>query len=160
MHEDIELFKEYFYYDDGYIFWKKTSGTRGLKGSRAGKLRKDGYFDVGLKGKYYLVHRIIFALHYNYLPQMIDHVNRNRADNRIENLREADYSTNVWNSSISSYNSTGIKGIRKTSSGKFEARIAVRGKTIQVGTFDTIEEASSRLNEVREKEHGEYACKG
>lgn len=158
--EMINLFKEYFEYSNGKIFWKQSSGTRGIKGTEAGKLRKDGYYDVGLKGKYYLVHRIIYALHHNDLPEIVDHVNRIPSDNRIENLRAADWSENTWNSGISTINSSGVKGIRKTKNNKYEARIAVYRKTIQVGTFETLNEAQIALEKVRQKEHEEYACNG
>lgn len=160
MKNEIEMFKKYFEYNEGYLYWRNRSGTRGRVGTVAGKLRKDGYFDVGLKGKYYLIHRIVFALHFGFLPKMIDHINRDRSDNRVENLREIEYSSNNWNSGISSSNTTGVKGIRITRTGKFEARLAVKGKTIQVGTFSTLDEATSELKKVREKEHGEYACNG
>ena len=158
--EVIDLFREYFEYSDGKIFWKKSSGTRGVKGTEAGKLRKDGYYDVGLKGKVYLVHRIVYALHHNNLPEVIDHINRCPSDNRIDNLRDANYSKNNWNSRRSINNTSGVKGIRKTKNNKYEARVAVNKLTIQVGTFETLEEAKIALEKVRQKEHEGYACNG
>jgi hypothetical protein len=156
----ISLFKEYFSYNSGKLYWKIDSGTRGRKGTLAGKQRLDGYFDVGLKGKYYLVHRIIYALHHGSLPKIVDHVNRIPFDNRIENLRASDYNKNIWNSGISSANSTGVKGVRLTKNDKYEARLAVNNKTIQVGTFETLQEAEDALCRIRQKEHGEYSCNG
>jgi hypothetical protein len=158
--EKILLFKEYFEYSNGRIFWKKSSGTRGVKGTEAGKLRKDGYYDVGLKGKYYLVHRIIFSLHHDILPEIVDHINRCVSDNRIENLRASDNCKNAWNSGINTNNTSGAKGIRKTKNYKYEARVAVNKITIQVGTFETLEEAKFALEKVRQKEHEDYACNG
>lgn len=160
MNNEIELFKEYFSYDNGCLIWKKTSGPRGIKGCIAGKKRKDNYYDVGLKGKYYLVHRIVFAIHHGYLPEVVDHINRDVSDNRIENLRPANSSKNAWNSKISSSNTSGVKGIRITKNNKYEARIAVKGVTIQVGTFESLEEARITLEKIRQKEHEEYACNG
>lgn len=160
MDNTVSLFREYFKYEDGNIYWIKTAGTRALVGSRAGKRRKDGYYDVGLKGKYYLVHRIIFALNHNYLPETVDHIDHNRENNLISNLREATCSQNSHNSRISRNNSTGVKGIRKTRNNKFEARIAINGTTIQVGTFDTLECAKSAIEIERKKRHGQYACYG
>lgn len=160
MNNEIELFKEYFYYSDGALFWKKDAGARAKKGKTAGKLRKDGYYDVGLKGKYYLVHRIVFALTYGYLPACVDHIDRNPSNNLISNLRDSDYSNNVWNSGISKSNSTGIKGIRVARNGKFEARVAANGVTYQVGTFDNIEEAASELKKFRANLHKNFACNG
>lgn len=157
---NVELFKEYFEYKDGFLIWAKTSGTRGIKGTKAGKIRKDGYYDVGLKGKYYLVHRIIFALHNGYIPEVIDHINRDPSDNRIENLREVNYSQNAFNSKISKNNTTGVKGIRLTKNNKYEARVAVNKITTQIGTFETLMEAQEAIKVFREKEHGEYSCHG
>lgn len=163
MNNLINKFKDTFEYVDGHLYWKITKGTRAIKGSKAGKLRKDGYYDVGLDGKYYLIHRIVYALHYNKLPEIIDHIDRNRSNNKIENLRESDVNYNVWNSSISSANTTGVKGIRKVKRGNyeaFEARVAIKSKTIQVGTFKTLEEAKSAIQIKREELHQEYACNG
>ncbi len=57
-------------------------------------------------------------------------------------------------------NKTGVKGIRKTSNGKYEARVARKGKTFQVGTFNSLEEASKALQEFREKVHDCFTCHG
>lgn len=160
MNNEIELFREYFEYSEGKLFWKKMAGARARVGQQAGKFRKDGYFGVGLKGKEYLVHRIIFALEYGYLPECVDHIDRNPSNNLISNLRDSDYSSNVWNSGISKSNSTGIKGIRITYNGKFEARVAAKGVTYQVGTFDNIEEAASELKKFRANLHKNFACNG
>lgn len=152
-------FNDYFEYTDGHIYWKVTLGTRAIKGNRAGKLRKDGYFDVGLKGKYYLVHRVIFYLVNGYLPEIVDHIDHNRSNNLINNLREADFCKNVWNSrKTSNEKSTSHKGIRLTKNGKFEARIAKNNITYQVGTFPTLQEAIVAIKKVRRSLHCEFAC--
>lgn len=160
MNELISTFKEVFEYKDGSLFWKTTRGTRAIKGSRAGKLRKDGYRDVGLNGKYYLEHRVIYAILNNELPEVIDHIDHNRSNNLIDNLRIADYASNAWNSRLSRNNSSGIKGIRETYNQKYEARLAVRGKTIQIGTFDNIEDAKISIENARNSIHNQYACHG
>lgn len=160
MDQTILMFREYFEYRDGQLFWKKTAGTRGIKGQQAGKLRKDGYYDVGLKGKYYLVHRVIFGLFNDYLPPFVDHVNHNPADNRIENLRASCHNTNIWNSRRRIQNSSGVKGVRLTKNGRFEARVAVFGVTKQVGTFSTLEQATAAIATAREALHGEFTCHG
>lgn len=159
----IDIFKDTFEYKDGNLYWKVTKGTRAIKDDKAGTLRKDGYYGVTIDRKPYLVHRIIYALHHYSLPETVDHIDRNRNNNKIENLRDADYSKNVWNSKICSKNTTGVKGIRKIKRGNyeaFEARIAIHYKTIQVGTFSTIEEAKLALKNKREELHKEYACHG
>lgn len=157
---DYSTAHKYFTYVNGNLYWKITVGSRAIAENKAGKLRKDGYYDVGLCGKYYLIHRIVYLMHYNYLPSIIDHINRNRKDNRIENLRESDVNKNTWNSSTSLNNRLGIKGIRLTKTGKYEARVACAGKTYQVGTFSSISEAEKAIQQFRENIHGNFYCHG
>ncbi len=156
----IELFSKCFEYRDGNLYWRKTFGSRALKGNRAGKLRKDGYRDVALYGKLYLEHRIIFALHYNYLPVVVDHIDHNPSNNKIENLRNSDYNRNIWNSRKSVRNTTNVKGIRLTRNGKFEARVAAFGRTYQVGTYLTLNDAEKALIAFRTELHKEHSCNG
>lgn len=156
--KEIELFKNTFYHIDGILYWKQTIGTRAIKNKRAGKQRKDGYLDVGIKGKYYLCHRIIFSLEFGYLPAIVDHINRIRSDNRPVNLRPATTNQNVYNSSISRSNRVRVKGIRVTRNGKFEARVAKNGITYQVGTFDTLDKAKRSLENLRKTLHGDFYC--
>ena len=160
MQHSLEMFKEYFEYKDGFLVWKKRSGTKIKVGSTAGWLKDDGYVNIGLCGNIYFAHRIIFLLHHGYCPDIVDHINRNKSDNRIENLRGVTASQNTCNSGIRVLNKTGVKGVRITKYGKYEARLGINGKTIQVGTFNTLEAASEALNKIRQKEHGEYACNG
>ena len=160
MNKEIELFKEYFRYENGQIYWIKSSGTRGICGNRAGKLRKDKYYDVGLLGKYYLVHRIIFALNYSYLPDIVDHKDRDSTNNNINNLREATYSKNAHNSGKSKNNTTGVKGIRLTRNGKYEARVGINNTTYQVGPFDDLLTATEAVKNFRLTVHGEFTCNG
>lgn len=156
----IKLFKETFEYNDGKLYWKKTLGPRAKKGNLAGKLRKDGYREVGMFGKYYLEHRVVYAIFNNTIPDLLDHIDRNRSNNRIDNLRVATFSQNSWNSRTPNNNKTGVKGVRKLKNGKFEARLAIKGKTIQVGTFSTLEEATLAIQNVRNSNHIQYACHG
>lgn len=68
-------------------------------GDPAGKLNRHKYWTVWLNGRGYLVHRIIFLLHHGKLTDglVIDHINRIRHDNRIENLRELSIGDNARN---------------------------------------------------------------
>ena len=158
--EDIDLFREYFEYSDGYLYWKKTKGPRALKGSKVGYLRKDGYCGTMFNKKSYLVHRIIFGIIYGYLPEVVDHKDRNRTNNLISNLREADYSKNIHNARLSKSNTTGVKGVRKTKNGRFECRVAINGVTHQVGTFSSLFEAQQKIKEYRQNLHKEFTCHG
>ena len=73
-------------YDEGKLFWKVDLG-RGFKGKEAGTNHK-GYLRVCIKGKRYLVHRIIFFMHFGYMPEIVDHIDHDKRNNRPENLRD------------------------------------------------------------------------
>lgn len=156
----IEHWRNTFEYVDGNLVWKINIGTRAKAGNVAGCLHKDGYYRVVLSRKSLLVHRVIFAIIYGYLPTVVDHVDRNRSNNNITNLREADFSTNIHNSSVSVVNTSGEKGVRLTKNNKYEARVAKRGVTYQVGTFESLDAATIALRAFREKLHGQFHCHG
>lgn len=83
---------------------------------REGKLinnkpAKSGYMRVSIDGTHRYVHRIIFLLCYGYLPELIDHKDRNKLNNRPDNLRDADVTLNNRNVGLSKNNNSGIKGV-------------------------------------------------
>lgn len=85
-----------------------------------------------------LAHRVAWAITYDEWPKEIDHINGNRADYRIANLRAVTRSDNARNRRLSGNNTTGVMGVYKTSrGGRYEARI----EGVQLGTFDTMEAA-------------------
>lgn len=105
--------------------------------------KEDSYIYVWVFGKLYLGHRICWLLHYGEWPtSILDHKNRNKQDNRISNLRESSHSRNKHNSKVAVTSTTGITGINRAGD-KFRVRIMVNGVRVNVGTFNTIEEALS-----------------
>jgi len=54
---------------------------------------------------------LIFLYHHGYLPKFVDHIDGNKKNNRIENLREATKSQNAMNQKVSTRNTSGIKGV-------------------------------------------------
>lgn len=109
--------------------------------------------------KEYKIHRIIWKLHYGVDPVLtIDHINGNGLDNRIINLREADYSQQAINKGLQKSNTMGVKGVylaKKT--GKFYSQIWSNNKTICLGHYKTFEEAVAARKAAEVKYHGEYA---
>lgn len=99
-------------------------------------------------------------LHHIVLPptgdKIIDHINRNKLDNRRENLRLATYSQNGMNRGVNVNSSTGFKGAIKES-GKYVSKITVDGRSIYIGTFNTPEDAAKAYNVMAEVHFGEYA---
>ena len=87
---DLETVKSLFEYrQDGKLIWKiKRSGTK--KWKTAGAMHRNGYIVITFKGKQYPAHRLIWLFHNGFLPENgihLDHINRQKDDNRIENLR-------------------------------------------------------------------------
>ena len=114
-------------------------------GSPAGTTNKNGYRQIHIDGKNYYGHRLAWLHVHNGWPVgEIDHINGNRADNRIENLREATRSQNSMNSGARSDNRFGMRGVSViTRRGKYEANIKIDGKRICIGKYDTPEAANA-----------------
>lgn len=102
------------------------------------------YQGISLEGTSVLLHRFIWRLVTGEWPtDEIDHINRNKYDNRWLNFREATHGQNGQNREVYSNNKTGIKGVGwYTPLSKYRARITKNGSTIELGYFDTIEEAT------------------
>lgn len=103
------------------------------------------------KGKhknYIFLHRLA-----NNTPDgcITDHINRNKLDNRRENLRTATYSTNRFNASLNKNNVTGYKGVVGRSKGKYQTQITINGKQIHLGTFLSLEDAANARAKAEEK---------
>ena len=107
-----------------------------------GSFDKDGYKIIKIKGKQYKAHRLVYAYFNGEFPkEEIDHINRNRSDNRIENLREVDRLANVKNTTRKINPDTGVIGIYKDKSTKGLKKVFsfhYNGKTLR---FKTLEEA-------------------
>jgi len=103
--------EERFYYKDGALYNKEDISPKARKNQKAGCTNGGGYAQIQIEGKIFLAHRLIFLMHNGYLPKILDHINRNKQDNRIENLRGASKKLNSINSKVYSNNKTGRKGV-------------------------------------------------
>jgi len=107
-------------------------------GNVSGGNNCDGYLIIHINRIQYLAHRLAWLYVYGEFPILsIDHINQNRKDNRIENLRDVTLSANQKNKTLHPKNKTGINGVSKTKGGKYKVKID--GKYI--GTFEDIEMA-------------------
>lgn len=151
-----ERLKELFHYDPatGLLTWRVSKG-RSKAGSKAGSIRKDGYVQVRVGGRFYYVHRVAWAIMTGRWPaHLVDHRNTDPSDNRWENLRAATVTQNHANKN--GYSETGLKGVRPDKK-KWMARIGMNGKTHYIGSFDTPEEANAAYLEAATRSFGEYA---
>ena len=125
------------------LVWKTYRNSQAQKGQEAGHISaSEGYRLIGIDGKLYKAHRLAWLLHFGRWPAgQIDHINHDRLDNRISNLREVSQVTNLRNKSKSKANSSEHTGVYKTAVGNWIARICVNRKQINLGTFLTLEEA-------------------
>ena len=130
-----------------------------IVGEQAGSGSGRGYIMIQVSGTRYLAHRLAWMYVYGVMPSMIDHVNGDRSDNRIENLRPANKSTNNVNTGLTIRNTTGAKGLMRGrgKDGAFYARIVKNGKTIHIGKFPTRDEAAHAYNKAAIQLYGDFA---
>lgn len=152
-----ELLQDNFLYENGSLFWKISKpGLRA--GTKAGGINSNGYSAITLNGFRYLEHRLIFLMLKGYLPSFIDHINLNRLDNRIENLREATKSQNNYNTGLRKDNKTGVKNVSwHKGNNRWVVTVRVNGHKKHIGSFADLELADLVAIEARDKYHKEFA---
>ncbi len=140
-----ERVKELFdYRADGELIRKVQTSSRSLVGDVAGCLHKIGYKQTHVDGKLRLNHRLVWLWHHGYFPEHgLDHINRVKYDNRIENLREVSHTCNMRNTKVSKNNTSGIKGVSWIRSySKWQASIQISKKNVNLGLHNTRLEAA------------------
>ena len=138
-----ERLRALFSYQDGQLFWKAGSG-KAMAGDPVGRLTSHGYITTGLHYAEYQVHRLIWKWHYGTEPDVLDHVNGIRHDNRIENLEPVTNRENI-NRGFDRRSKL-PRGVRKHRE-KYQARIHVNGERLYLGSYGTIEEAAAAYDE-------------
>lgn len=165
-YEDLtpELLKILFTYRDGNLYWNYSPANNTPIGSFAGSSSSDNcYVFLRINRKQFCAHRCVWIMHHGSIPAgfVIDHINGDGKDNRIENLRLATLSQNGANSKVPRTNTSGVKGVCwNKREGKWYAQMRALNKRYAVGYFATLEEAESAVKEFREKLHGEFANHG
>ena len=142
-----------------HIHYDAVSGvfTR-LKGKGAGTTinginKCKQYQYIRVLGTRYMAHRLAWLyIHGKWPISDIDHINRIKYDNRISNLREVTKSENQYNRGLSTNSSTGAKGVYKTKYG-YIAQITINSKPIYLGTYSTVDEASSAYVKASKERH-------
>lgn len=152
------LVKELFYYKDGGLYWKENRGKNKTKDKRIGWQRPNNYRYASINNVSCMEHRLVFLYHHGYLPAFIDHIDGNKGNNAIENLREATKQQNEFNKGTNTTNTSGYKGVSyHKGDGKWRATMRVNGKQKHLGNFDTPEEAQAAYCKAAAALHKEFA---
>ena len=154
-----EYVRHLFDYDEseGKLKWKNHYSRSDRNGQYAGSINGKGYYCVTINNKSFRVHRLIWLYHNDYLPDIIDHKDGNKLNNRIENLREATIQQNSSNKSGLGSN-TGFKGVRWVQSRKkYKAQITHDGVYYYLGLFSNLEEAVEVHRKKNLELNGEFA---
>lgn len=125
------------------IYYNASTGEVSWTDEYASKRRKpgsvyylnNGYGRVSIEGKHYYLHRLVWCYHYGAFPsEQIDHIDGNKLNNRIENLREVTHADNQKNRNMIKTNKTGIMGVSKIASG-YRAYITVDDRQVHLGHY-------------------------
>lgn len=143
---------ELFVYDEGNLI---------RNGKIAGSVNKRGYRVICVDNKLYKAHRLVFLYHHGYLPEQIDHADKNPKNNQIENLRPATNGQNCMNRGMMRNNTSGAKGVFWDKEfGKWRVAVRINKKLKSFGRYIDKELAELVAVMAREKHHKQFANHG
>lgn len=155
----IERLRELLRYEEatGLFRWKVRRSTTSPAGSIAGRTESKGYIQIGIDGTRYMAHRLAWLWCKGEIPDasVIDHINGDRQDNRIENLRAVSFTENLhYHRRVHPFSRSQLLGVSYNSKtaahGKpWRARIQRYGKRVTLGSFATPEEAHAAYQKAR-----------
>lgn len=158
MNTDLTELRDLIDYDPstGIFIWKEGPIRRG---KRAGSLQPHGYRRIHVGYVRIWEHRLAWAfVHGAYPDGLIDHINGDRSDNRIENLRQATAETNAANSKTRSDNTSGYKGVSwNRRAQKWQVFIGGSGGRVYLGLFSNPKAAHEAYLMAAKKRFGEFA---
>lgn len=133
--------------DSGVFRRIKTVGRRAKKGQTVGWKNGCGYLNVEIFGKTYKLHRLAFLyMEGEFPPKFVDHINRNRSDNRWSNLRKATFSENMKNQSLAKNNTSGFCGVHFDDHGRGRPRWRVALGSKNASFYCFLDAVSARIN--------------
>lgn len=142
--------------ETGVFTWKVSMMGRIKIGQAAGTLNTNGHRQIKIDGVYWLAHRLAwFYVNRTWPDDEIDHIDLNKDNNAIANLRQASHLENCRNRKKPMTNTSGYKGVSWVK-GQWQAQIKHHGQCIHLGAFDDPEEAHQAYVAASDKYHGEF----
>jgi hypothetical protein len=147
--------------DTGVFTWKVNKSKRTKSGAVAGWL-SDGYIKIEINSKQHKAHRLAWLYVHGEMPKsLIDHIDCNRSNNKISNLRQSTHQTNSENYKTPRTNKSGVKNVSWYKSlNKWVVSMSVKKTKKTIGYFDDIEFAELVAIEARNKYRLEFANHG
>lgn len=148
-------------YNDGRLFWIVSPGFSIRSGSEAGGVSEKGYRKVRIGGKKFRSHRLVWLMKHDSWPnEEIDHINGDRLDNRIENLRDVSRHENQKNTKRFENNKSGFTGIYWVAKNSvWRASISEGKKLVHLGHFKCLAQAV-RVRKEAERRNNYHANHG
>ena len=157
---DAKILHELLEYRDGELYWKKRRA--GVQFNKpVGYVTKQGYKRVEANGKSYAVHRLVYMMFNKWLPEQLDHIDCNKLNNKIENLRPASSAENSSNRKLRCDNKYQTKNIYFDKvHEKWVVQVRKHGKSHYFGRYKDKNKASEVARMARDLLHGEFANHG
>lgn len=148
--------------DTGVFVWRVRPNGRVAPGDAAGSICHLGYRRIQVDGRVYLAHRLAWLYCHGRWPALhIDHIDMDRDNNALANLREATRSQNQANTKTPRGNRLGVKGVQWAPDvGKYRVRVSVLGVRRTVGYYETVDEAGAAYRAAAVETFGEFARAG
>lgn len=143
--------------DTGVFTWRNDRSPKTLAGDIAGG-DVMGYIGISIDGRRYQAHRLAWLyVHGSWPDDQLDHINRNRKDNRIANLRQANTSQNKMNSTASARSKSGHRGVHWCKRDKkWIAKCTVNQSTKRIGGYNSLEDAVAAYTAYAKEAFGEF----
>jgi hypothetical protein len=140
-----EKLKELLSYDPetGVFRWEVRKCQKVRVGSIAGYQEGRGYTQIMIDGKNHRAHRLAWLYVYGYFPETdLDHKDKNKSNNKINNLREASRQCNMRNVGNFKHNKSGVKGVYLDyHKNKWVAQVTIENKQFYLGSYEDFDEA-------------------